>query len=83
MALCTGLTGPVGLKEGVTVYPKTVRRNGSATLASDAPRDNRMGWRRISRAIPHALKTPEARGQSPRLRTDIFPEQLADIIAEQ
>ena len=71
-------------------------------LESDVPRDNRMGWRRLS--VRGSLRAPSPitqaiqdnqsyppmpgklqgfGGQSPRLQTDIFPEQLADIIAEQ
>jgi len=82
------------------LYPRDrPAKRKRATLESDAPRDNRMRWRRISvrgslraprlpsqrisGAIPHALQTPAVRGQSPRLQTDILPEQLADIIAEQ
>lgn len=69
-----------------------------ATLQSDAPRDNRMGGDGYPsggealglptpahdiQSYPHAWKTAGARGQSPRLLTDIIAEQLADIIAEQ
>jgi hypothetical protein len=80
------------------VYPDNrPAKQKRATLQSDVSRDNRMGGDGYPsgeafapphpahdiQSYPHAWKTAGARGQSPRLLTDIIAEQLADIIAEQ